>query len=253
MPRLDIKTELRKKINHVLKIRDFIFNLIFPTICLNCGHEGSWLCQSCGAKLKFLPHQSCFGCKITNTGEFCSDCRKNYSLEGILIAGDYDDKLLNALIKKLKYNFAKDIAKILGNYLVSFLQKSTADRATWQSLASEQKLIIIPVPLHPRRERWRGFNQAEAIANVVAERLQLPLIKNNLIRTKHREAQAKLNETQRQENVKNCFGWRGENLQQKNILLIDDVATTGATLNECAKILKENGAGQVWGLVAAKG
>ena len=250
MSRLDIKIRLRKKINHVLKIRDFIFSLIFPTTCLNCGQEGSWLCSNCNAQLKFLPFQSCFGCKIRNTGEFCPICQPNYYLEGILIAGNYDDKLLNNLIKQLKYNFTKDVAKILGDYLVNFLQQNNPPILKIQNISS---ISIIPVPLHSRRERWRGFNQAEEIASVVASRLQLPLVKNTLIRIKHRQAQAKLNEAERQENVKACFSWRGDNLQQKNILLIDDVATTGATLNECAKILKQNGASQVWGLVAAKG
>jgi predicted amidophosphoribosyltransferase len=70
---------------------------------------------------------------------------------------------------------------------------------------------------------------------------------------KHKKPQAKLNETERRENIKDCFVFEGENLAGRNILLVDDIATTGATLSEAARVLKENGAGQVWGLVVAKG
>ena len=153
----------------------------------------------------------------------------------------------------LKYNFIKDIGSLLGNYLTSFLQSYLNNEANYKSKIINHQSAIIPIPLHPRRLRWRGFNQTETIARVVAKNFQLEIITRKLIRTKHKKAQAKLNEWQRLKNVKDCFAWRGDNLAGATIILVDDVATTGATLNECAKILKQNGANQVWGLVAAKG
>ncbi|MCX6796655.1 MAG: phosphoribosyltransferase family protein [Candidatus Falkowbacteria bacterium] len=248
--------------NHALKLRDFVLTLVFPTTCLNCEQEGSWLCAECSRQLEFLAGQLCFGCKTASGSEFCPACQPNYLLDGLLIAGDYDNRLLNELITKLKYHFLKDIAPVLGNYLVQFLStlpnqqlilKLKAGDSQLKENCSANNLIIIPVPLSSRRQRWRGFNQATEIAAIVALQLDLPLEKNNLVRIKHRRAQAKLNEEQRKINVNNCFRWQGNNLAGKNILLVDDVATTGATLNECAKILKQNGAGKVWGLVAAKG
>ena len=113
--------------------------------------------------------------------------------------------------------------------------------------------LVVPVPLSRKRRRWRGFNQAELLARAVAQNYGLTLDSNNLIRIKHKKPQAKLNEIHRLANVKECFAWRGGDLNKKNIILVDDVVTTGATLNECAKVLKAAGAGQVWGLVVAKG
>ena len=81
----------------------------------------------------------------------------------------------------------------------------------------------------------------------------MTVMEKKLIRIKHKKPQAKLDEAQRQENIKNCFAWVGKKLTGQPIILIDDVTTTGSTLNECAKILKQNGAGEVWGLVVAKG
>lgn len=244
--------------NHVLKIRDFILDLIFPKECLNCGHEGAWLCNDCFSKLQFSSWQYCLGCKIPNqSGKFCSACRRQYHLDGILIAGNYDDKLLNQLIKTFKYHFVQDIATILGNYLVNFLQKEKNINSQIPTISRILKIsnipIIVPVPLHNRRESWRGFNQAEKLAKVVAQNFHLEINTKDLIRIKHRQAQSKLNEQQRLKNVANCFNWQGENLTGADIILIDDVVTTGATLNECAKVMKRNGAGKVWGLVVAKG
>lgn len=258
MSKLFIKTEAHKKINHALIIRDFIFDLIFPKACLNCNREGVWLCEACSAKLQFSSGQYCLGCKTPNqSGKFCAKCQPHYFLDGVIIAGNYDDKLLNQLIKALKYHFVQDVAIILGNYLVNFLQKKEETTSQIPTISKILKIsnipIIIPVPLHSRRRRWRGFNQAEEIAEIVAQDFQLPIDAKNLTRTKHRQAQSKLNERQRLNNVTGCFSWRGQNLAGADIILVDDVVTTGATLNEGAKILKQNGAGQVWGLVVAKG
>ncbi len=96
-------------------------------MCLGCGREGAWLCTGCFAKLQFSARQYCLGCKTPNqSGKFCDKCQQHYHLDGILIAGNYDDKLLNQLIKTLKYHFVQDIATILGDYLVNFLQKDEA-------------------------------------------------------------------------------------------------------------------------------
>ena len=233
--------------NHASRWRDFVFDLIFPIECINCRQEGDWLCQNCFKKLEFSRKQYCLNCKTTNNlGEFCHNCQKEYYLDGVIIAGNYDDKILNQLIKLLKYHFIKDIAVILGNYLIAFLQSN-------QYIKLNSKSIIIPVPLHQRRWRWRGFNQAEEIAKVVTQNSQFKINSKDLIRTKHKRAQAKLNEKQRLKNVTDCFSWSGNDLTGADIVLIDDVVTTGATLNECAKILKQNGAGKIWGLVVAKG
>jgi len=124
---------------------------------------------------------------------------------------------------------------------------------------------VIPIPLHKQRLRFRGFNQAELLAKEVAEHFSIPLETNVLERTRAVLAQAKIkNHKDRKENIKNIFKINsefikkcvkeGKNLlKNKIIILVDDVATTNATLSEAAKVLKEAGAKEVWGLVVAKG
>jgi competence protein ComFC len=260
MHELDIK--LHKLINHVLKARDFILDLIFPIECFNCRQEGTWLCTDCSKKLEFNRSQYCLECKTENkNGQFCHHCQKNYFLDGVLIAGNYDNILLNKLIKMCKYHFIKNIATILGMYLSTFLQNRKINEILFNQYQQDQtinsndteNILIIPVPLHKKRLRWRGFNQSTEMAKIISKELNYKIDNNNLVRVKNNQAQVKLNEKQRRENLKNCFSWFGESLQGKNIILIDDVVTTGSTLNECAKILKQSGANKIWGLVVMKG
>lgn len=234
--------------NHVLEGRDFIFDLVLPKYCLHCGREGSWVCSRCQTLLNFKK-QYCLECKTINkTGNFCLSCQKKYNLDKVLIAGDYDNKLLAELIKKLKYHFAKDIAKILAEFLKNFILEYQKENDF-----NLKDFILIPVPLHKKRQNFRGFNQSKEITIIFSKFFNLEISTNNLIRIKNTKAQAKLNEDERKNNIKNSFLWQGKNLQGQNIILIDDVVTTGATLNECARVLKNNGAGEVLGLAVAKG
>lgn len=251
--------------NQALKLRDFFIDLIFPRECLDCSMEGEWLCARCLAKLNFKSEQHCLGCKAPNFwGNFCLNCQPNYSLSGIWIAGDYENQVLARLIKVLKYHFAKEIAFVLGSFLTTFLNELKIqaeasqtgfrpDHAAWHVIKQTADSLIVPVPLHPKRWRWRGFNQAEEIAKIIAANFNLTINGLDLKRIKHNRPQVQLTEAARLVNVKNSFGWRGQTLSGQPIILIDDIVTTGATLDECAKILKQNGAGPIWGLVVAKG
>jgi ComF family protein len=260
-------------LNHVSFSRDFILDLIFPIECLSCGKEGAWLCQSCFRKLPVESEQFCPGCKkINEFGNFCSSCSPVYFLDGVWVAGNYKNKTIASLIKNLKYHFAKDLSKVLGEFLISFLRNlinkariNSIDLNTGINSENFKKIkkapeiifnfnncLIIPVPLHKRRERWRGFNQTKAIAEVVSRHFNLS-ISHDLIRVKHRPPQAKLGAENRKKNIQGCFSWLGKNLKNTKIILLDDVATTCSTLEECAKILKQSGAKEVWGLVIARG
>jgi len=261
-------------IKNANKIWLFFLDLIFPIECLGCGREGEWLCDQCYREIKLKPKQYCLHCKKENNlGEFCAPCSVIYNLDGVWIAALYDEILISQAIKSLKYHFISGLSETLSKLLIicinkileqrQVLKSSLTDGVNWRTLNQAKKLpvailnfnenLVIPVPLSKKRLRWRGFNQAELIAQKVAEKYNLKLDNKNLIRIKHKKPQAKLNEIHRLENIKGCFSWQGENLNKKNIILVDDVVTTGATLNECAKILKANGAGEVWGLVVAKG
>lgn len=252
----------------------FFLDLIFPIECLGCGRVGNWLCGDCFKEVKFKSKQYCLHCKKENDfGQFCPPCRVNYSLDGVWIAALYDELLISQTIKSLKYYFISGVADDLSKLIIFFvdrllyqsrvLRSGLAEGVDWRNFKLAENLplailnfndnLVVPVPLAKKRLRWRGFNQAELLAQRVAEKYGLTLDSSNLIRTKHKKPQAKLAEAARLKNVKDCFEWRGSNLKKRNIILIDDVVTTGATVNECAKVLKDSGAGEVWGLVVAKG
>lgn len=217
-----------------MSLKTFILNLLFPIECLNCKIEGFWLCEKCYRALKFTDKK--YILKIP-------------FLDGLFIAGDYDDKIIAELIKKLKFNFIDNLAPILGRFLSSFWSGIIFSRP---DLSDYKKILLIPLPLSKKRKKWRGFNQAEIIARAFNADYDYE-INNDLKKTKNKKPQSSLNEAERAKNIKNCFTFEGENIKDKTIILIDDVVTTGSTLNEAARILKEAGAIKIYGLVVAKG
>jgi len=114
--------------------------------------------------------------------------------------------------------------------------------------------VLVPIPLHPSRRRWRGFNQAELLGKMITANLDLPFAPDLLIRKKKTQPQFKLGKKSRQQNLKNAFVVSDSKFLILNFcfLLFDDVFSSGATLNEAAKTLKRAGAKQVWGLTLAR-
>lgn len=259
---------------HVLNARDFILDLLFPIHCLGCSKPDIWLCAKCLRSLTINSEHNCPKCQKSNrSSAYCPKCSHDFYLNGIWVASDYNNPLLASIIKKFKYSLIKDLRRPLALLLALYLQQvinqfrlsnqNLTGGKIWQKfsrLGDAPALIlnfpdtlIINVPLHKKRLRWRSFNQAELLADFVSEHFSLEQNKNNLKRIRHTKAQAKLNKQERQSNLSNSFAWTGSNLSGRHILLIDDVASTGSTLNECARVLKNNGAGEIWGLVVARG
>lgn len=227
------------------KIGNLLLDLIFPIECLNCRQEGDYFCNSCFKELKF------------NNKDYLDKALRNIKvpyLDKIFIAGDYEDKHLKKLITKYKYNFLKPLGNVLAKFLITFWESENQEAATLNfKISKPQKdYVVIPIPLSKKRLRWRGFNQTEIIAHKFSEHFNYEL-NLHLKRLKYQKPQAELSESERQINLNDAFGWSGDNLQGKNILLIDDVTTTGTTLNEAARVLKKAGAEEVCGLVVAKG
>jgi competence protein ComFC len=229
-------------------LKQKILNILFPIECVGCGREDVWLCNDCLLKLPLNSLHGCFFCGRENqTNATCPSCLVDYDLDGVFVCADYKNKIVSELIKKLKYSFAHELGKTMASIAELYFKKLFDEKKF--NLAD---FIVAPIPLHKKRYNWRGFNQAEIIAENFAAKFNLE-ISENLIRVKHKTPQAKLGGVERRENIKDCFAWCGENLSGKNILLLDDVATTGSTLNEAASVLKAAGAGKIWGLVIAKG
>jgi ComF family protein len=229
-------------------LRAFVLDILFPIKCFNCQCEGAYLCEQCFRELKF------------NDVKYLKRARANLktpNLEEVIIAGDFESSILHNLIIKYKYNFISALGKTLARFLILFWQNKILIQDPNQTkscftLPHYPHLLIIPIPLSKKRQRWRGFNQAEIIAQEFSAYFNYEL-SLNLKRLKHKNPQAALNEAERLENIKSVFAWQGENLNNFTIILIDDVITTGATLNEAARVLKEAGAKKIYGLVLAKG
>ena len=171
------------------------------------------------------------------------DCRDS-PLDGLRVAGSYQkNPELAKAIQTLKYKFSDNLAKNLGEILSqSITQKDYSDER-----------VVSFIPLHKKRLRWRGFNQAELLAKQVATNINLPL-ENLLVRTKNTSQQAKLSRAERLKNLEKAFSLSPcTSLENKTVILVDDVASTTSTLLEAAQVLKKNGAKEVWGLVLARG
>lgn len=245
-------------IKQATKLVLYLADIIFPRECLGCGQNGQWLCLTCLRSINWRVLQTCPQCLHPNLwGEYCDTCYVN--LDGIMVAGNYEDPLLKQAIKAYKYRLAKELAEPLSWCLIIFLGRLLKESSVLKAKSALPKLfdyfnhcLVIPVPLSKRRQAWRGFNQSALLAKTVADFFNLTLDNQHLKKIKHLKPQAQLNKKERLINIKNSLVWQGADLHQRNILLIDDLTTTGATLSECAKVLKAHGAGEVWGLVLAK-
>lgn len=241
--------------NHARILRDFLIDLVYPRKCAGCGREGVWLCGACRSKTRYKSAQHCPVCfKTKPMGMICRGCNSLDPLQGVLIAGSYEDESLSRLIKWYKYGLAAEISAILGRFLVEFLsyQAAASPNTSLKFFKDRQSLLLVPVPLHQRRLRWRGFNQAALLAEMIRDNFHIRTDDKHLERTRFIRPQTKLNPAQRAANVHNSFIWTGPDLEGQNIILLDDVITTGSTLRECAKALKQAGAGQIYALCLAR-
>ena len=220
---------------------------VFPVFCFGCKKEGILLCETC---YKTIDTHGVYVCPVCHvevpSGKPCFACRELTPLIAHSAVGIFkEDNLLGKLIHAYKYNFITDAGFIFEKLIADFLEKNKHQFSDVQ--------MIVPVPLHRRRLAERGFNQAEEIGKIVVRQLNLPM-QNILQRKIFTQQQAKLGKQERQENIKNAFQIKKEtDVSGKNVLLVDDVFTTGSTLGECARVLKQNGAGDVSAFTLVRG
>ena len=215
-----------------MKNKEFFLDLIFPKFCLGCNKEGNFLCQDCFGILEIsTTHQKFRG--------------KN--IDDLYFPVSYEHFLIKKLIQNFKYPpLIKELKKELALIIISHFL--LLDRKP-----NFSGFILIPIPQSKKKLKWRGFNQTEEIAKELSEFLKIPLISDCLIKIKETNDQVDLSEEERKENVKNAFWVKNkEKITEKNILLVDDVFTTGATMEEAARVLKEAGAKKIVGVVVAK-
>lgn len=220
----------------------YSLELVYPLHCAACGCpiDARWLCAACARAIRPLPADHCRCCgalRATPGAGLCSACRKDEWLQGGACAGLYEEGTpLAIVIRSLKYRGDRALVRLLGPLLV---QASTA-------LPRPEAVTF--VPMTRRRQRRRGFNQAQLLARFAAQALELPLAA--LLRKRHDTApQAELSRAQRLTNVAESFF--AAPTAFKRVWLVDDVRTTGATLHACARALRRQGVAQVWALALA--
>ena len=207
-----------------------MLNLFFPQRCPMCGQvvaDGTIICHNC---IRTLPRTEQVIMRGNST-EMLFDDIKNFRQGAAFLFFDKDSPVQNAL-HQMKYSrFA--------NPQIGYVLAKEAAYDFLQSEFFEGIDIILPVPLHPKRLRERGFNQSEWIARALSEATKIPMETDILIRQKDNEHQARLIRTDRNKNVKGIFAIHyPEYLYHKHILLVDDIITTGATLRACIEALK---------------
>ncbi len=224
-----------------MRVLKLILNTLFPPVCVSCKKEGDFLCMECLKSLnkkKIRPHYQ----KYEDSDLHC--------LDGVIYALDYaKNPQIKAAVKQFKYRFTKDLA----DYFADMITEKIGEL----NMTKNRRIILIPVPLHKKRMNERGFNQAEVIARAVAGRLPeqievMPLLE----RIRHTDQQAKLDKKARHENLKGAFILNKKFVQEydsKNLyFIVDDVCTTGSTLENCTRVLKGGGFEKVYGLVVAR-
>ena len=171
--------------------------------------------------------------------------KKIDNLDRIIVATDYNNRLVASLIHSFKYQFITDLGDILSDYLVE---------AVKDSLLNYQYDFVVPVPLSRKRKLWRSFNQSDVLAKKISQKFHLVYKPDLLVRSYNVSPQVGSSAKVRKSNVKGVFKInKPTDLKNKKILLVDDVITSGATVGECAKILKSAGAEQVTALAIAQG
>lgn len=233
--------------NHAQKWLQQGLELLFPPRCAGCQRSGHLLCPGCLQSMQPFTQPICQHCgmPLATSGEQCFSCQQHHlRIHGLRCVNFYQGPLRLA-IHAFKYSGQRRLAEPLGLLL--------AEAFTRYDMHAD---IILPLPLHTQRQQERGYNQASLLAKVCATHLKVPYLEERITRQRFTRPQVGLNRQERQENVAGAFtltpGWPKETLAGCRVLLIDDVCTTGATLEACASALRAGGVSEIWGLVLSK-
>ena len=234
-------------------------NLLFPAFCRRCDariltEENLYYCPQCWSEIRLIERPYCSVCGkphdkaagFTERDNFpCADCatikRRPY---GRMYAATVYDDLVKEAILLFKYGSRELLVGPLGSLMIEFAERE---------VDFEQYDAVVPVPLHRVRQRERGFNQAEELARCLTERFSDVRVRNGLLRIRDTRQQTRLTGVERRRNIKGAFALHQEmDCREKTVLLVDDVITTGATAEECARTLRRGGAKTVDVLAVAR-
>ncbi len=228
-----------------------LLDILFPKYCVNCKKLGEYICPDCFSRLSFAVEHICLVCnKPAIDGKTHPACEEKYTIDGALASVTY-----TGAVKKLVYQFKyKPFIQDLQHMLSDLLYEGIIQQEQFHRLLQTNP-ILVPIPLHPEKERQRGYNQALLLSNNLSKRLNLETIPV-LKRTKRTHIQADLPREKRQENMRGAFVDEKnfqEDISGRTIMLIDDIITTGSTMMEACNVLKRKGVKTVWGIALAHG
>lgn len=218
--------------------------LAFPTRCAGCGaYSGRQICASCNASLPLVRGEACRRCgkPVQRAVDDCPQCGGwPGHVDATAALGTYEEPL-RTVIHKLKYGNGWRLAAPLGAMAAVRLAP----------LLGGGSPLVTHVPMHRRKKRARGYDHAELLAREIAAALGLDLVRA-LERTRPTRSQQELGQAERRENVKGAFAASGDGVGGREVVLVDDVLTTGSTISECARALKQAGAVRITACVLAR-
>jgi ComF family protein len=227
--------------------------MLYPPVCTICAasvEAGEYLCSECNDKTIPIVPPFCEVCSEPFDGAIvgaftCANCAHRQIHFDAAVATYRSRGIVRHVIHDFKYNRRVYLRRLVARWLIETLDDVR--------LRGRHFDVIVPVPLHPARERERGFNQAALLANLLSAKMSIES-KSLLERIRYTTTQTAFDRVERMKNLRNAFRLRkNANVQHLRVLLIDDVLTTGSTLSECARVLKEAGAISVYAATAARG
>ena len=217
-------------------------DLVFPPRCAICGAGGPFLCDSCESRLEKTVGSRCPVCWRPLAGSHCEKCATQRPAFDGLRSVYLFNRGARELVLALKYRHESAVAEPMAGLLARFLIDNP--------LSVD---LIVPVPLSKRRERMRGYNQSALLARGLSRQLGITVQEKALFRRRNTASQASTSSAEeRRANVRDAFAGKPDLLNGRRVLLIDDVATTGATLDACARAALDSGVASVWALTFAR-
>lgn len=232
-----------------MNILEFVLDFIFPKICVGCGMLGTYLCPECHRTISFYQAALCPGCmKAIYPLGVHKSCQAKTTLDGLYTIAKHEG-VMHDLISSVKYKGTFDMTKLLGTLMAWHLEKSDLV----PSSIRQSPVILVPVPMHWKKENERGFNQSKLLAQELSKKIHLPSATRILKKTKQTKPQVNLKRNERLKNQTQVFFCPYVLTDHPTVILVDDVVTTGATLSACAKVLKTAGARKVYAIALAHG
>lgn len=239
----------QRRIYYSKKAWGFLLQLLYPLRCPVCDRivvpAGEKVCLECLGKLKHLTPPWCMKCgkKVGDQEEYCMDCRKKEH-KFVRARALYEYRSAALPIYRFKYGGRREYGDFFGEqaaeYLGGFIRSIEPD-------------ALLPVPLHRKRMSARGYNQALLLARALGERLNIPVYGDYIVRVKNTEPLKYENPQERQNNLKKAFIIRRNDVKLKKVIIVDDIYTTGSTMDEIAGVLRAAGVQEVYCVALACG